>query len=81
VCRAYPRVAANAANKTALRHSDEIAGGTWEAFERLARRAGYFAGGLRKVEAAQAIGAVFDHDECQSPSFTAFRDAVLEALV
>jgi Domain of unknown function (DUF4276) len=80
VRRAYPKVAVNADKKAALRHSDEIVGGTWEAFERVMRQGGYFAGGLRKVEAAQAIGSAFDSAECRSPSFRMFHEAILEAV-
>ncbi len=32
---------------------DAIPGGTWEAFERVLQRSGYFQTGLRKLEAAQ----------------------------
>jgi hypothetical protein len=80
VRRAYPRLARNAIKKAALRHSDQIAGGTWEAFDRVMRGSGYFAGGLRKVEAANAIGNFFDHADCSSPSFITFRNAILEAV-
>jgi hypothetical protein len=44
------------------------------------RKAGYFKGGLRKVEAAQAIGAEFDSNECHSPSFAVFHEAIREAV-
>lgn len=80
VLRAYPKAPTNIAMKASWRQSDEIAGGTWEAFERVMQKAGYFKGGLRKIEAAQAIGAEFDAKECHSPSFTAFHNAILEAI-
>jgi hypothetical protein len=80
VRRAYPRAPANVPRKAVWRQSDKITGGTWEAFERVMRKVGYFEGGLRKVEAAQAIGAEFNADECHSPSFTVFHAAVLEAV-
>ncbi len=76
---AYPKVLANIPSQHAYRNSDSITGGTWEALERLLRNAGYFSGGLRKVEAASAIGKHFDHTRAQSPSFVVFRDALLEA--
>lgn len=69
VAAAYPRVSLNVPARAAYRHSDRIAGGAWEAFERELQRAGYFQGGLRKIEAARTIGASFQPDACTSPSF------------
>ena len=77
---AYPRVSASIPNQASYRHCDRIAGGTWEALERILNRAGYFIGGLRKVEAALKISEHFDHKTCASPSFIAFRDALTEAV-
>lgn len=74
---AYPRVSGVLPPR--LRNSDGIAGGTWEALERILRNAGYFKGGLRKVEAAKAIGQRIDPDRNSSPSFRVFRDAIREA--
>jgi hypothetical protein len=79
VRKAYPRAAANVPNQAPYRHCDAIAGGTWEALERVLKRGGYFSGGLRKVEAAREIGKHLDHAACTSPSFAAFRDALIEA--
>ncbi len=75
----YPRAPATLPRKQAFRDPDAIAGGTWEAFERVLVRCGYFVGGLRKIEAARAIGAALDPQHCASRSFAVFRDAVLEA--
>ena len=75
----YPRAPANLPRKQAFRDPDAIAGGTWEALERVLVRSGYFGGGLRKIEAARAIGATLDPQRCASRSFAVFRDAVLEA--
>jgi hypothetical protein len=77
---AYPRVSSAIPRQAAYRASDSIAGGTWEALERLLKNAGYFSRGLRKIEAAVAIGKYFDHARALSPSFLAFRDALLEAV-
>ncbi|MGD0023803.1 MAG: DUF4276 family protein [Xanthobacteraceae bacterium] len=81
VRNAYPKVLADIPAQHAYRNSDMITGGTWEALERILRNAGYFSGGLRKVEAATAIGRHFDHTRAQSPSFIVFRDALLEATI
>lgn len=81
VRKAYPRVRANIPAQAAYRAPDEILGGTWEALERVLKNAGYFSSGLRKSEAARAIGKQFNPTISTSPSFVAFRDAVLEAIV
>lgn len=51
----YPRVPALVAQRQGLRDPDAIAGRTWEAFERVMRKHGYFRGGLAKIEAARSI--------------------------
>lgn len=80
VRKAYPRVRANIPSQGAFRQSDAVTGGTWQALERVLQHAGYFATGLRKTEAARLIGKEFDPVISSSPSFVAFRDAVLSAL-
>lgn len=80
VCAAYPKVKERVVNQAGYRHSDAIAGGTWEAFERVLQRHGYFRGGLGKIEAARALGALVDPQRSRSTSFMRFRDAVLEAV-
>ena len=76
---AYPRVSATIPNKAAYRIPDAIAGGTWEAFERILKQHGYFTTGLRKVEAARAIAAHIDPARNLSQSFGLFVDAIVEA--
>jgi hypothetical protein len=78
VMSAYPKVPATIPAKEGYRNPDEIQGGTWEAFERILKRAGYFAEGLQKIAAAQAIAARIDPDRCTSPSFMAVRDVLRE---
>lgn len=80
VCAAYPRVPARVVKQAGYRHPEAIAGGTWEAFERVLQRHGYFRGGLGKIEAARTLGAVIDPQRNRSGSFASFRDAVLEAV-
>jgi hypothetical protein len=75
---AYPRVAESVPRRQGYRNPDAIAGGTWEAFERVLQRAGYFKGGLRKVEAARSIAPHLDPARNTSRSFQVFRDALLE---
>jgi len=78
--RIYPRVSENVPQKGAFRDPDAISGGTWEAFERLMKKAGYFEGGLRKIEAARQLGRQIDWQHNSSLSFQYFRDAVLEVM-
>lgn len=79
VRRAYPRVSANVPRRAGYRNPDAIKGGTWEAFERIMKKHGYFTTGLRKTEAAEAIAAHIDPDRNQSGSFAVFRNVVAEA--
>ena len=79
VRRAYPRVPATVPQRAKYRVPDGIPGGTWEAFERILKRAGYFSTGLRKIEAARSIAPHVDPWESRSNSFARFRDAVIEA--
>jgi hypothetical protein len=75
---AYPRVPATVPNKAQFRDPDGIKGGTWEAFERVLQRAGYFKTGLRKIEAARAIVPYLEPSRNRSQSFQIFWNAVLE---
>lgn len=76
---AYPRVPRNIPSKAKFRDPDTITGGTWEAFERILQKAGYFKGGLRKIEAARSV-AEFMNPQCnKSQSFQIFR-ATLEEM-
>ena len=80
VCAVYPRVSPNIPNQAPYRNPDAIAGGTWEAFERLLQKHGYFKQGLAKVQAATAIGKHVDPTRNRSRSFALFRDAIAEAV-
>jgi len=75
---AYPGVDENVPKKSKYRDPDAISGGTWEALERILRRAGHFQTGLRKIEAARAIAQHMNPAENRSQSFCAFRDALSE---
>jgi hypothetical protein len=79
VCSAYPRASANVPRRQGFREPDAIAGGTWEAFERVMQAHGYFKGGLAKIEAARAIGAHVDPARSSSHSFRTFSQAIVEA--
>ena len=75
---AYPRVSESTPRREAYRDPDAIAGGTWEAFERIVQGRGYFKGGLRKVEAAREIAPHIDPARNTSHSFQVFCDAMVE---
>lgn len=79
VCRAYPRVSPTVPKQSRYRDPDSVRGGTWEAFERILKRRGYFRTGLRKIEAARAVAAYIDPARNRSHSFTKFHDALVEA--
>jgi hypothetical protein len=68
VISAYPRVRSTHF-KPRHRTTDNIQGGTWEAFERLLQQAGYFKSGLRKIECANAIATFMNPTINLSPSF------------
>ncbi len=74
----YPRVPTTIPKQAKYRDPDAIAGGTWETFERILQKAGYFKGGLRKIEAARAIAAYMNPTENASKSFQVLRIALLE---
>lgn len=66
---AYPRVSPTLPNSRGYRDPDAIRGGTWEALERVLRKAGYYAGGLPKIELAHTIAPLMDPDRNTSHSF------------
>jgi hypothetical protein len=77
---AYPRVPVTIPQQAPYRNTDAITGGTWERFERVLQRAGYFKGGLRKIEVAQTIGPHIVPQRNTSYSFQVFRNALLQLL-
>jgi hypothetical protein len=81
VRKAYPRVPARVSARARFRDPDAISGGPWEAFEQIMQNAGYFPGGLAKVEAAGRIAPHMDPARNTSRSFQVFRDALLQAAV
>ncbi|GHT91732.1 hypothetical protein FACS1894116_00770 [Betaproteobacteria bacterium] len=78
---AYPQVSPTIPRKAGFRDPDAISGGTWEALERVLKRAGYFSTGLRKLELARAVAAHMEPTRNSSRSFQAFASAITAALV
>jgi len=80
VCEAYPKMNPHVRSRQGFRDSDQISGGTWEALERLLRRAGYYKTGMPKVETAQNIAKRLDPTRNQSRSFQCFRQALEDMI-
>ena len=77
---AYPMVSPTIPNQARYRAPDAIRGGTWEAFERILQRHGYYKTGLPKVEAAKTVAGHIDPARNRSGSFRVFRDSLVEAV-
>ncbi len=80
VYAAFPRVSVNIPQKAAYRDPDAIAGGTWEALERILKKSGYFKSGLRKLELARSVGQYLEPKRNQSSSFQAMAHALTIAI-
>lgn len=78
---AYPKVPQTIPSKAPYRDPDAIAGGTWEALERIFQKAGYYKSGLSKIECARKISLHMNVDRNTSRSFIVFRDAIREVLL
>lgn len=74
---AYPSVPATLSQKAKYRDPDAIAGGTWEALERVLKRAGYYSTGMPKTEVAQRVADHMVPSVNRSRSFQAFRDGLM----
>jgi hypothetical protein len=69
---AYPGVSPNLGATANYRNPDAVGGGTWEALERVLQRAGYFGGGLPKIEVAREMARHMDAARNTSTSFRCF---------
>lgn len=78
VREAYPRVSAGTPRQSRYRDPDDV-GRTWEAFERILKRHGYFRTGVRKREVARAIAAHLVPERNRSHSFGVLLDVIREA--
>jgi hypothetical protein len=74
---AYPRLSWNLAKQARFRYPDAIRGGTWEALERLLQKAGYYRGGMPKIEVARNVSERMKPEYNRSRSFSVFRDGLL----
>jgi len=72
LCAAYPGVPPSLGNRENFRDPDGVAGGTWEALERILQRAGHFAGGLGKIDLARTMARHMEPARNRSQSFQYF---------
>ena len=78
VLEVFPRLSTTVPQQAKYRNPDGILGGTWEAFERLCQKAGYYKNGLRKIDAATTIASRMVPTRNRSRSFQVLRDALTE---
>lgn len=76
LCAAFPRVPTSLANRENFRDSDSVAGGTWEALERVLQKAGHFTGGLGKIELARTMAQHMEPARNRSRSFRCFLEGM-----
>jgi hypothetical protein len=81
LCAAYPGVPRTLAARKGFRDPDAIQGGTWEALERVLRRAGHYPTGMPKVEVATRVAERMDVEHNASRSFQVLRDGLRALLV
>jgi Domain of unknown function (DUF4276) len=76
---AYPKVSI-IEKREKYRDPDNVKGGTWESFEKVLQDAGYFKGGLRKIELARTIAPYLVPDRNRSKSFQVFYETIIEIM-
>ena len=77
---AYPKTPVTLAHKKNYREPDAIKGGTWEALERVLQTAGYYLGGLPKIEVARNISQFMEPGRNRSQSFQVFKTGLHELI-
>ncbi len=73
--QAYPRISPRLSHSRKYRNPDLIEN-TWEALEKIFKKAGYYSGGLPKKEMARNISKYMDPMRNNSKSFQIFRDVL-----
>lgn len=73
---AYPGVSPSLGSRENFRDPDAVAGGTWEALERVLQRAGHFPAGLGKIEVARSMARYMDPERNRSRSFRCFVEGI-----
>lgn len=77
---AFPRVPPSLAHRRPYRNPDGIPGGTWERLRDVLQEAGYYSGGLGKIDCARRVAQHMDPDRNRSHSFRIFRDALRDLV-
>lgn len=75
----YPKLPETLGRKAKYRNPDAIAGGTWEALDRVLKKASY-AAGLQKIAAAEAIASRMVPERNRSRSFQTFWHGLLRIV-
>lgn len=78
--QAYPKISPHLTKKEPYRNPDKIKAGTWEALERVLKKAGYHKGGLEKFKAARAISPYMNPSLNESKSFQVFYQGLSEII-
>jgi hypothetical protein len=78
--QAFPKVSRTFEKEAAYRYPDAIKGGTWESLERLLQRAGYYQGGLAKIDCARRMAPHIDRNRNRSRSFQIFIDTLTRLI-
>jgi len=78
--QAYPGVPPTLARRRGYRDPDGIAGRTWEKLERVLQDAGYYGGGIPKIEVARNVAQYMDPERNRSRSFRVFCDGLKQLL-
>jgi len=73
---AFPKLPPTFEKSKAYRDPDAVKGGTWEALERLLQKAGYYQGGLAKVDCARKVAAHIEPERNLSKSFKVFQSGI-----
>jgi hypothetical protein len=76
IVKAFPGVPSSIVGRRPYRNPDAIKGGTWEALERILKKAGYYGGGMPAVETARKISEHMNPNINRSQSFRVFRDGI-----
>lgn len=76
----FPRIPKTLHRNAKFRDPDAVAGGTWEALERLLQRAGYYGRFAPKIEVARSVARHMDPATNRSRSFQVFRKGIERLL-
>jgi hypothetical protein len=78
--QAYPRIPPTLNRRRGYRDPDAIRGGTWEALERVFKKAGYFTSGMPKIEVARTVSTFMNPDRNSSRSFQVFKNGLRDII-